>query len=583
MTAPAASTLSGPPARTRSPRRPRWVLPEAPESATLGALREALHLPDPVCALLARRGFALPDDAKRFLRPRLEQLHDPGLMHGMADAVQRLTTAIGAGETIMVHGDYDVDGMASTALMVRVIRALGGTVVPFIPHRLTDGYDLSDAGVDAAIRHGARVLLTCDCGTSALAPIARACAAGIDVIVSDHHLPGGPLPDCLAILNPRQPACTYPDKSLVAAGIAFKLAIALAQAMGASESIVHRHLDLVALATVADVAPLRGENRVLARLGLRLMSRDPSVGLRALIRAAGLDGKAITAGRVGFVLAPRLNATGRMAHALRGVELLLADDEPSANIIARELEEVNRERQHVDRETLAMAMKRVDTLDLDDTFGVVLAEPGWHPGVIGIVASRVVEELCRPTVLVALDGEMGKGSGRSIPAFDLHGALSECRDLFIRFGGHRAAAGITIDRSRVEEFTERFNNIARGALTPDDLNPELRIDLELPLAAASMELDSLLRHFEPFGIGNATPVFVARQVRIVGAPRTVGQGHLKVRLEQDGVLLDAIGFGLGGLAESLKQNDRVDAAFRLERDDWDGAPRLQARLADLRP
>jgi single-stranded-DNA-specific exonuclease len=312
------------------------------------------------------------------------------------------------------------------------------------------------------------------------------------------------------------------------------------------------------------------------------MTHDPSIGLRALIRAAGLDGKAITAGRVGFVLAPRLNATGRMAHALRGVELLLADDEPSANVIARELEEVNRERQHVDRETLAAAMRRVDALDLDDTFGIVIAEPDWHPGVIGIVASRVVEETCRPTVLVALEGSVGKGSGRSIPAFDLHGALSECRDLFLRFGGHRAAAGITIDRARVSEFTTRFNAVARSVLTPDDLIPELRIDLELPLAAASMELDALLHHFEPFGIGNATPVFVARQVRIVGQPRTVGQGHLKVRLEQDGVFLDAIGFGLAGLADSLRQNDLVDAAFRLERDDWDGAPRLQARLADLR-
>lgn len=557
-------------------------MPEAPSPQAIGALVSELHLPDVVCALLVRRGFGVPDDAKRFLRPRLEQLHDPLAMLGMNDAVQRLTTAIMRGETIMVHGDYDVDGMSSTAIMVRVIRALGGTAVPFIPHRLTDGYDLSDAGVDAAIRHGAKVLLTCDCGTSALKPVARACAAGIDVIVSDHHLPGGPLPDCLAILNPRQPGCNYPDKSLVAAGIAFKLATALVRAMGADESLVHRHIDLVALATIADVAPLRGENRILARLGLRKMTKQPQIGLRALIRAAGLDGKAITAGRVGFVLAPRLNATGRMAHALRGVELLLSDDEHTANAIARELEEVNRERQNVDRETLAAALKRIETLNLDDTFGIVLAEPGWHPGVIGIVASRVVEELCRPTVLVAIEDGVGKGSGRSIPAFDLHGALSECRDLFIRFGGHRAAAGITIDAGRIDEFTMRFNEVARQSLTSDDLLPELRIDLELPLAAATFDLDSLLRHFEPFGLGNPTPVFVARQARIVGEPRTVGQGHLKVRLEQDGTTLDAIGFGLGSLAESLRQNDLVDAAFRLECDEWNGAPRLQARLADLR-
>jgi single-stranded-DNA-specific exonuclease len=503
-------------------------------------------------------------------------------MRGMSDAVARLTAAIHSGETILVHGDYDVDGMSSTAILVRVIRALGGTAVPFIPHRITDGYDLSDAGVDAAIREGAKVLLTCDCGTSALAAVARACAAGIDVIITDHHLPGGPLPDCLAILNPRQPDCAYPDKSLVAAGIAFKLAIALLRAMGADEALAHRHLDLVALATVADVAPLRGENRVLARLGLRLLSRHPSVGLRALVRAVGLDGRPITAGRVGFVLAPRLNAVGRIGHAMRGVELLLADDEHTANAIARELEEKNRERQEIDRETLAAAMRRVDALDLDESVGLVIAEPGWHPGVIGIVASRVVEEVCRPTVLVALEGDLGKGSGRSIPAFDLHAALSSCRDLFLRFGGHRAAAGVTIERSRVDTFAERFNEVARQALAPDDLMPELRIDLDVPLADATMELEALLRHFEPFGLGNPAPVFVARGVRIVGPPRTVGQGHLKLRLEQEGALLDAIGFGLGGLAEGLRQNARVDVAFRLELDEWEGAPRLQARLADVR-
>jgi single-stranded-DNA-specific exonuclease len=558
------------------------VLPSAPDAAGLATLAAELRLPVPVCALLLRRGFGLPDDAKRYLRPRLEQLHDPGLMRGMADAVARLTQAIDGGETILVHGDYDVDGMSSTALLVRVIRALGGTAVPFIPHRLTDGYDLSDAGVDAAIREGARVLLTCDCGTSALAAVARACAAGIDVIISDHHLPGGPLPDCLAILNPRQPGCEYPDKSLVAAGIAYKLAIALVRAMGGDESLVHRHLDLVALATVADVAPLRGENRVLARLGLRMLSQRPSVGLRALVRAVGLDGKAITAGRVGFVLAPRLNAVGRIGRAIRGVELLLADDEHTANAIARELEEMNRERQRIDRETLAVAMRRVESLDLDESVGLVIAEPGWHPGVIGIVASRVVEAVCRPTVLIALEGDVGKGSGRSIPAFDLHAALSSCRDLFVRFGGHRAAAGVTIASSRVEEFTERFNAVAREALSPDDLVHELRVDFELPLGHATEELDALLRHFEPFGIGNPAPVFVARGVRLAGAPRTVGQGHLKLRLEQEGAVLDAIGFGLGALAVDLRADARVDVAFRLELDEWDGAPRLQARLADVR-
>lgn len=580
MTAPTAPPSSAGPTRER--RRPRWVFPDAPDAAVVAALSAALRLPPPICALLARRGFVEIDGAKRFLRPRLDQLHDSASMHGMSDAVERITRAIAAGERIMVHGDYDVDGMTSTALLVRVIRELGGTATPFIPHRVRDGYDLSDAGVDAAIADGARILLTADCGTSAHAAVARACAAGIDVIVTDHHLPGGPLPECLAILNPRQPLCTYPDKSLVAAGIAFKLALALVRAAGASESLVHRHLDLVALATIADVAPLRGENRVLARLGLRVLANQPSIGLRALIRAAGLDGKALTAGRVGYVLAPRLNAVGRIGHGLRGVELLLADDEHTANAIARELEEMNRERQQIDRETLATAMKRLDSIDLDDTAGLVMAEPGWHPGVIGIVASRLVEEVCRPTVLVALEGDMGKGSGRSIPAFDLHGALARCRDLLVRFGGHRAAAGISIERGRVDDFAERFNDVAKETLSPQDLVHDLRIDLELALSDADFELDALLRHFEPFGIGNAAPVFIARGVRLSAPPRAVGDGHLKLRLEQNGAYLDAIGWGLGPLAATLSQGDAIDAAFRLERDDWNGASRMQARLADIR-
>ena len=566
-------------ARTRPPSR--WVLPSAPDSAAVAALASALHLPPLICELLLRRGFDTVDSAKRYLRPRLDQLHDPTLMLGMDVAVERLVRAIRAGERIVVHGDYDVDGMSSTAVLLRTLATLGGDAVPFIPRRIEDGYDLTMAGVRAAIAAGAKVLVTCDCGTNALAPVAAACEAGLDVIITDHHLPSGPLPSCLAILNPKQDGCDYPDKDLAAVGIAFKLSLALTRAMGGNDDDVFRLLDLVALATIADVAPLRGENRVLARAGLKVMRESPNPGLRALMRSSGLEGKPLNAGRIGFVLAPRLNAVGRLGHALRGVELLMSEDEHEANQIARELEELNRTRQDVDRRTLARAREMIEGLDLDVTHGIVLAEEGWHPGVIGIVASRLLEEHGRPVLLIALDGEEGKGSGRSISAFDLHGALVECRDILIRFGGHRAAAGVTIARENIPELARRFNEIALAQLTVDDLAAELRVDLEIPISEATFELEALLRHFEPFGPSNPTPVLVSRGVRLASPARVMGDGHLKLRLRTDTGEIEAIGWGMASLASDLDVTTPIDIAYRLERDDWNGVPRLQAKLAAI--
>jgi single-stranded-DNA-specific exonuclease len=384
------------------------------------------------------------------------------------------------------------------------------------------------------------------------------------------------------VLNPKRPGCEYPDKDLAAVGVAFKLTLALAEALGTSDAPVYRMLDLVALATIADIAPLRGENRVFARYGLRLLAETTNVGLRALIRAAGLDGKPLTAGRVGYILAPRLNAVGRLGHAIRGVELLLTESESEANRIARDLEELNRKRQELDRATLDEARRMVDALDLDETFGIVLAGQGWHAGVIGIVASRIVEETGRPAVLIALDGDEGKGSGRSIAAFDLHAGLGECRELFKRYGGHRAAAGVTIDAANVARFAERFNEVARARLTEDDLIPEMRIDLELPIDAANEELEALFRHFEPFGVGNAAPVLVARGVRLAAPPRIVGSDGLKLRLRTARGELEAIGWGMAARLPEISLGAPFDVAFRLERDEYRGESRLQARLADLR-
>jgi single-stranded-DNA-specific exonuclease len=570
------------PASARPTRPARWILPRAPDEQAVRDLAEALSLPDVVCRLLLIRGYVSAEDAKLFLRPRLDKLHEPLAFLSMDKAVERLARAVREQELVFIHGDYDVDGISSTTLLTRAIRMLGGKAMPFIPRRIEDGYDLSDAGVDAAMAAGARVVVTCDCGTSAVSPVARLCKAGIDVIVTDHHLPGGELPDCLAVLNPKRSGCGYPDKDLAAVGVAFKLALALARALGKNENFIWGMLDLVALATVADVAPLRGENRVFVRYGLRMLSETQNIGMRALIRAAGLSGKPLTAGRIGFILAPRLNAAGRLGHAIRGVELLLSENEHEANAIARELEELNNKRQELDHATLDQARERVLQLDLDDTFGIVLADESWHPGVIGIVASRLVEEFGRPTVLIALSDDQGKGSGRSISKFDLHGALGQSQEFLLRYGGHRAAAGVTIARDKVNEFAARFNEVAKSLLTPEDLVPEIRVDLEVSMDRMDERLESLFRHFEPFGVGNPSPVLLARNVTLAANPRLVGKDGLKVVLDTGTGSLDALGWGLAHRAGEFQAGSKVDVAFRLERDEYRGESYLQARIADIR-
>jgi single-stranded-DNA-specific exonuclease len=570
-------------AAAERPARPaRWILPNPPDEEAVRALADALSLPEIVTRLLLIRGYVTAEDAKLFLRPKLDRLHDPMSFLSMDKAVERLARAIRNKEPVFVHGDYDVDGICSTTILTRTIRHLGGQATPFIPRRIEDGYDLSDAGVDAALTLGAKVVVTCDCGTGAVSPVARLCRAGVDVIVTDHHLPSGELPDCLSVLNPKRSGCGYPDKDLAAVGVAFKLALAVAREMGANENFIWAMLDLVALATVADVAPLRGENRVFVRYGLKMLSETRNIGMRALLRAAGLEGRQLTAGRIGFILAPRLNAAGRMGHAIRGVELLLTENEHEANTIARELEELNQRRQEIDHATLEQARERVLAMDLDAQFSIVLADDTWHPGVIGIVASRLVEEFGRPTVLIALSGEQGKGSGRSIPKFDLHGALGRTREHLLRYGGHRAAAGVTIARDKVADFAASFNEVAKSVLTPADLIPEIRVDLEVDITGLDGRIESLFRHFEPFGIGNPTPVLLARNVVIARPPRAVGKDGLKLVLDTGTGSLDAIGWGLAERAPEFQPGTKVDIAFRLERDDYRGESYLQARIADVR-
>jgi single-stranded-DNA-specific exonuclease len=560
----------------------RWVVSPRPDPAAVERLATGLGLPPALAALLVQRGQGDDAAARTFLRPSVTELSDPGALAGMAEAVEAIAATVRAGGTIMVHGDYDVDGQCATALLTRALRAAGADVVGFVPHRLRDGYDFGPAGLAAAQRLGASLVVTCDCGITAVDTVRAARGAGIGVVVTDHHLPGAALPPALAVVDPQRPDDTSGARSLCGTGIAFKLVQALVPALGLPPNLPFHLLDLVALATVADVVPLTGENRILVRHGLRLLAESRWPGLRALVEAAGLAGREIRAGHLGYVLGPRLNAAGRIGDAADGLRLLLSDQPEEALALARRLEGLNVERQALDHRILDEAVAQVEqACDPDRDAGFVLAGDGWHPGVVGIVASRVVERYGRPTFLIAFDGEIGKGSGRSISRFDLHAALLSCGDLLERFGGHQMAAGLTIRRDSLEAFRARFGEIAREALQPDDLGPEQRVDLELGLHEATRELERMCRHLEPCGAGNASPVFGVRGVRLVGRSR-VGNGHLKGTLDDGTTRLSTIGFQWADRVPWLGDG-LVDAAFRLEANEWNGYTTLQARLCALSP
>jgi single-stranded-DNA-specific exonuclease len=531
-----------------------------------------------------QRGIASPDLAKAFLRPDLERLSDPHAWADMAVALDLVARAVKDRRPILVHGDYDVDGQCAAAMLTRILRSAGGTVHPFVPHRIRDGYDFGPAGLAEAQRVGAGLIVTCDCGITAVAAVAAAREAGIDVIVTDHHLPGDRLPPANAVLDPRRPDCPSADKNLCGTGVAFKLAQGLVQVLGLSPNLPLHFLDYVALATIADVVPLVGENRILVRYGLKKLADSRWVGLRALIETAGLGGKPLRGAHVGFILAPRLNAAGRIGDANDGLRLLLTENAQEAAALARELETTNARRQEMDQLILDEAIALVEqTLNPADA-AIVLANETWHPGVIGIVASRLVERYGRPTFLVGWDeaGAFGRGSGRSIPRFDLHGALTRVGAHLEKYGGHTMAAGFTIRRERFDAFRVAFLGVAGELLTPDDLAPSQRVDLELPLAEMSPKLERLIRHLEPCGAGNPAPVFGVRNARAVGA-RRVGTNHLRFTLDDGSAVLPAIGFRWADEVPEDWLGQPLDVAFRLERDEWQGRTTLQARVASLAP
>jgi single-stranded-DNA-specific exonuclease len=548
-------------------------------------LAAALSLPLAVAELLVRRGFDSVDRARSFLEPSFDQLHDPFLMADMDVAVARIERALESGERIVVYGDYDVDGITATTLLVRYLRWRGARVEYYIPHRVEEGYGLSLGGLTALREGGAALVLTCDCGVTAVAEVRAARDWGLDVIVTDHHEPGPELPPATAILNPKREDSGYPDPNLAAVGVAYKLCEAMEIAAGRSRETLRFGLDLVALGTIADLVPVTGENRVLVRHGLQVLARTRNPGLRALLARTELAGAAPSSWEVGFVLAPRINAIGRMDAAVRGVGLFLADDPAEAEAIVEALEMANSNRQAADRQVLAEALEILEQrYDPERDRSIVLAKEGWHPGVIGIVASRVVERFHRPTILIALDSEgRGRGSARSIAGFHLLEALTACRSHLDAYGGHRYAAGLAIQAGAVNGFRAAFEEYARERLRPEHLTPALTIDLALALGDLDARLFQALGQFAPYGPGNPEPVVALDKVASRGYPRIVGENHLKLLIAQGAYTLDTIGFNLGHLLHDMDLvRGPLTVACRLRENAYLGRGTLQGRLIDVR-
>jgi single-stranded-DNA-specific exonuclease len=585
------------------PRR-RWIEPRPVSPADVDALRESLQLPPLLCQLLVRRGCRDPDAARDYLRPRLETLSPPESLPDLTAAVDRIQEAIASEETILVHGDYDVDGMTAAALLYRGLRELGGRVDAFVPHRLRDGYDLGAAGLARAEEMGAGIILTADCGMTAVETVDAANVAGLDVIVTDHHRPGLRLPAALAIVNPHRADSEYPFDGLTGVGVAFKLLTALHRKADRSAGSLNRHLDLVAIGTIADRGPLVGENRILVRAGLSVLARTRNRGLWALMEAARVTpfDNRVVAEDVAFQLAPRLNAAGRVGAAEEGLRLLVTEDVAEAEALAWKLEDHNRRRRATDRQVTEEAEAQLrERFDPEHDSAFVLWSDDWHPGVLGIVASRIAERFCRPTVVISFDGDLGRGSARSAGGANLIGVLDECSALLERYGGHREAAGLDVRREALEEFRRRFirevSALSTGAVIGDDpvgalpagARPvvgevqELEIDLQVTLAEAEDPIHTWLRHLEPFGFGNPRPVLLARAVRFDDLARVGADGsHLRASiLGEEGGRLPAIGFGMGDRAAELREGS-WDLAFELVEDQWQGRRRTQARLLDAR-
>ena len=565
----------------------------SPDNETRQRLASELSLSPLLCQILINRGITDAAAAEKFLAPSLHDLHDPFLLYGMDVSVRRIVRAIQSNELMSVYGDYDVDGVSGTALLLTFFGSLGLQVGSYIPERQGEGYGLNREAIRQLARRGTRLLITVDCGSTAVEEVALARQLGIDTIITDHHQPPETLPDALAIVNPHQQTCGYPNKHLCGVGLAFKLLTALRahmrQAGVLSERLpnLKRHLDLVALGTIADVTPIRGENRVIVQHGLEELTRTLKPGLQALRQVSGRQGKSASVGEVGFQLAPRLNASGRLGSAEQSLELLMAGDRVEAERLAAGLDEVNRTRR-----TLQADIERAVHERIDQQYGaappaaIVLGDPDWHLGVVGIVAARIAETYHRPTFLLQIEGTTARGSGRSIPTFDLYDGLLHCAEWLEQFGGHRYAAGLTVAVHNLAALQEAFIRYADDRLRPEDLRPVLRLEAVVSLADIDHAMVSELASLEPHGPGNQMPVLAAYGVSITSSIRRLGQDgqHARFTVEQDGRSLEVIAFRIADrIAEGVAKGSALDIAFVPTVNTWANQRTLELQLRDLRP
>jgi len=563
----------------------KWKLRgEQPEASQVGQLAQALDVQNLTAQVLLLRGVTTAEQGGEFLRANLSTLPDPDLLPDMAIACTRLGQALEQGEIIAVHGDYDVDGITGCTLLVETLRALGGNVEYHIPLRLKDGYGLSADAIHQAKEDGCALIVSVDCGVSALEEAELAAELGLDLIITDHHQPPDELPICLALINPHLPKNKFPWKELSGVGVAFFLLVGLRRHLrennyfvGREEPDLRQGLDLVALGTIADIVPLGGVNRILVRSGLQLLESGVRPGIAALKRVA--DVKKVSSGVVGFRLAPRLNAAGRLEDAALGVKLLLGEELQDIDLLADLLDGFNRQRQKIEQKTLTEAVALVEEQNRPDRYSIVLASENWHSGVIGIVASRLVERYHRPTILIALEGGQGKGSARSISGFNLYQALKESADPLAGFGGHAMAAGLSITEENLESFMIAFEQVAASRLTTDDLMPVAYHDGEVSLSSFTLPLLRELETLNPYGAGNPQPAFVSRNCRVY-SPRILGDKHLKFDVEQDGYRVGCIAFGQAEQFDQL--NGDIDLLYRPGINQWRGEESIQLQVVDIR-
>lgn len=581
----------------------RWIFANPVDGGAVDSLQESLFgkyqngaRPDSklsppaantIARLLTLRGITTYDEAKQFFRPDLNELYDPFLMRDMEAASIRLAEAVRKNESVVVYGDYDVDGTTATAIVYSFLKEFGVKVDHYIPHRYKDGYGISEDGIAFAIENKVDLIVSVDCGITAVEEAKYARAKGIDLIICDHHTAGDIIPDAVAVLDPKRPDCPYPFDGLSGAGVGFKLVQATLTKLGLQQSVAYKYLDLVAISIASDIVPLIDENRILMREGLKLINASPRVGIKALLDHIKMEIGKISTTNIVFSLGPRINAAGRMGDASTALKLLIAATPEEGEYYAAELEAINQKRRKKDSQTMDKAVEMVGEFDMDICSCMVLHDPDWHLGVIGIVASRLVDQYCRPAVMLStVDGKI-KGSARSIRGFNIYNALKECEDLLIQFGGHEFAAGLTMEEGNFEAFRTRFNEIVKLRLCDEDFRPELIIDAAVSLSDINDRFWKILNQFEPYGPNNLKPIFVSKGLRIIGHPMKVGKDHLKLKLSQnikDAPVFDAIGFNLGRYYDDVLQSKAGDLqiAFTIDENTWHGKTTLQIQIRDIK-